>query len=254
MYLKILQLLALVLTLTACNDDRQAHQAPEPGAFELPVIIVEVEEIPRLYRVPGSVKSDERIELTSRISGFIQKLAVREGDRVEKGQLLVEIDPTDVEGAIEKANAALQSTKTALEDAERDVSRLSGLKRKGAVSNETYRKAKVRRDVARSAKNEAQAALGTAISARRYASVKSPIDGIVIARQKQVGDLATPGAPVLTLESRSRLLFKTSVAESRIGQINPGDEVRMEIDALERRNINGVVLRVIHSGDTALRC
>ena len=242
-----------LLALAACKEDQAAHQAPQPLSFELPVVKVEIIEIPRLYTIPGSVKSDERIEVSSRISGYIQKLTVHEGDAIKKGALLVEIDPTDVEGAIRRAQAALSSAKTALSDAERDVARLSRLKKKGVVSNEIVRKARVTRDVAKSKMADAQAALDTALAGRRYASVKSPINGIVVARNKQVGDLATPGMPILTIESRTRLLFKTSVAESRIRHIHKGKKVSVEIDALDQATIKGVVLRVIPSGDPVTR-
>ena len=242
-----------VLTLAACKEDSKSHLPPTPTTFQLPVTKVQMEQIPRLYTIPGSVKSDERIEVSSRISGYIQKLTVHEGDAIKKGALLVEIDPTDVEGAIRRAGAAVQSAKTALNDATLDVTRLSRLKKKGVVSNENVRKARVTRDVATSSLAEAQAALDTALAGRRYASVTSPINGIVVARNKQVGDLATPGIPILTIESRTRLLFKTSVAESRIGHIHKGDPVGIEIDALGSTNIKGVVLRVIPSGDPVTR-
>ena len=242
-----------LLTLAGCKENTKAHQAPQFSSLKLPVMMVQVEQIPRLYRVPGSVKSDERIEVSSRITGYIQKITVHEGDRIAKGDIVVEIDPTEVEGAINRAQAALESANTALIDAVQDVTRISRLQKKGIVSNENYRKAKVRRDVARSKLVDAKATLDTALAGRRYASVRSTINGVVVVRHKQTGDLATPGMSLLTIESRTRLLFKTSVAESRIGNVHAGEKVRVEIDALGRTGIDGVVLRVIPSGDPVTR-
>lgn len=244
---------SILLILSACNEEHTVYAPPAAKTFELPVMTVQLVPIPRIYTVPGSVKSDERIQVSSRISGYIQNISVHEGDQVTKGAILVKIDPTEVEGAIRQTLAAVQTANTALSDAERDTARLSGLQKKGVVSNETLRKAKVLRDVARSTLAEAKAALDTAQAARRYVSVKSPFNGIVVMRHKQVGDLATPGVPVLTIESRARLLLRTSVAESRIRNIHTGEQVQVEIDALGKNEIAGVVLRVIPSGDPVTR-
>jgi len=242
-----------LLIISGCQEDPDGYPPPQSKDFTIPVMRVQVEEIPRLYRVPGSIKSDERIQISSRITGYLQKISVYAGDRTTKGAVLVEIEPTEVEGAISRAKAALDSAKTALRDTERDVSRLSRLLAKGITSNEKYRKAKVIRDVARSTLADSKAALDTAMAGRKYASIISPINGIVVSRHKQVGDLATPGVPVLTIESRTKLLFKTAVAERRISHVRTGDKVRVVIDALGDMDMQGVVLRVIPSGDPVTR-
>ncbi len=242
-----------LLALAGCKEDPDAHQPPAPRSLELPVTQARIEQTDRLYSTPGSIISEERIEVSSRTTGYIQRISFHEGDVISTGDILVEIDPTDIDGAINRAQAALSSAETALQDAEQDVVRLENLLEKGAVSNEAVRKAIVARDVARSVLAEARAALETALAGRRYTSISSPIDGIVVARQKQVGDLATPGVPILTIESRTRLLFKTSVSESRIGNVRVSDPLRVEIDALDGSDITGEILRVIPSGDPVTR-
>jgi pyruvate/2-oxoglutarate dehydrogenase complex dihydrolipoamide acyltransferase (E2) component len=79
--------------------------------------VAQVRTVPRYYTVPGSVIADERVQLSSRISGFIRKLAGREGEVVREGQVVVEIDPSDVEGAVQRAAAALASARADLADA-----------------------------------------------------------------------------------------------------------------------------------------
>lgn len=241
-----------LMALAACKEDPKGHQPPEPKTLELPVTKATVARVDRLYSTPGSVVSDERVEVSSRTTGYIQRISVNEGDVVSKGDILVEIDPTDIDGAISRAQAALNSAQTGLGDAEQDVVRLAGLLEKGVVSNEAVRKANVGRDVAQARLAEAQAALDTALAGRRYTTITSPIDGIAVARQKQVGDLATPGVPIVTIESRTNLLFKTSVSESRIASVQVGDSVSVGIDALDDTE-TGDVLRIIPSGDPVTR-
>lgn len=242
-----------LLALAGCKEDPEGHHAPEPRSLDLPVTRVEITEADRLYSTPGSAISQERIEVSSRTTGYLQRITVHEGDVISKGDVLIEIDPTDIEGAINRAQAALSSASTALGDVEQDVVRLENLLERGAVSNESVRKARVARDVARARLAEAQAALDTALAGRRYTTIISPIDGIVVARQKQVGDLTTPGIPILTIESSARLQFRTSVSESHIGGVRVGDPVKVAIDALGKWDITGDILRIIPSGDPVTR-
>jgi len=155
------------LALTGCIEDPETHQPPAPRKLELALTQSTVKQIDNLYSTPGSVASDERIEVSSRTTGYIQKITAHEGDVVSKGDILVEINPTDIEGAINRTQASLSSAQTALNDAEQDVVRLAGLLEKGVASNEAVRKANVGRDVAQAQLANAQAALDIALAGRR---------------------------------------------------------------------------------------
>lgn len=248
--------LALLMSLSACKQQQQQQQAKSATAGQIltvSVTKVRLEEVPRYYSVTGSVKADERIQISSRITGYIQKIAVHEGDKVRKGAILVEIDPTDTEAAIRRGEAAVRSATTTLADAERDAERSAELKSKQVVSEEGHRKATVRRDVARSNLAEVKAALDSLVAQRRYASIESPVDGIAVARFKEQGDLAAPGVPILTIDSGKRFLFAIFVAESQIGNIHIGSKVDVTIDALGDNPLAGTVLRITPSGDPVSR-
>jgi len=245
-------LLFSLVGLTGCADDQ--GDAVTAGAGPRSVVGQRVQSatVEQVYRVPGTVTADDRIQLSSRITGFIQKVTVREGDTVRKGNLLVEIDSADVDGAIRTSAAALESAKTDLEDAQRDVAKFSELAQQGSIPADTLRKSKVRHDLARSQLAEAEAAHETALSNLRYTSIRSPVDGVVIMLHKQSGDLATTGAPILLIESQSSLVFQTFVAEKRVAAISIGQKLEVELDALDKP-LNGEVLRVVPSGDPVTR-
>lgn len=240
----------LPVCLAACGDgaDLPAPRTRTDIAFDE----ASVREVPRYYTVPGSVIADERVQLSSRISGFIRKLAVREGEVVREGQVLVEIDPADVDGAVQRAAASVASARADLADARVDVDKFTALTKTGAVPIDTLRKAEVRRDVAQARLAEAQAALGTANAQRAYTSITSPVDGAVVARLRESGDLATPGVPILELEARNTLVFQTYVAESRVAQLDPAQPVQVELDAVPGPHA-GRLLRVVPSADPATR-
>lgn len=234
-----------------CDDAAEDHP-PVAAPIGVTTIVVRPQSVERVYRVPGSVVSDDRVQLSSRISGFIQTISVREGDRVKVGEVLVEIDPADVEGNIGRAQAMLQSAQADLMDAKKDVNKFSELAAQGGIPADTLRKAQVRAVVAESRVAEATAALDTATAQKRYSRIVSPVAGVVTQRNLQPGDLATPGLPILVVESQQSLVFQTFVAENRVSSLEVEQQVQVRLDTLTTP-LAGSVLRIVPSGDPVTR-
>ena len=125
--------------------------------------------------------------------------------------------------------------------------------RKEPSPTRCYASRSVRRDIARSTLAKAEAALAAAQAQKTYTSILSPVDGVVLIRHKQTGDLATTGAPLLTIEARRHLLFKTFVAEGQLARIKVSMPATLHIDALPGRTIEGIVQRIVPSGDPVTR-
>lgn len=83
---------ALVLFLGACSKTQQTQLVTKAKSWDLAVVKVAATEIPVEYTTVGSVVSDQRIEVTSRMSGYIHELLVREGDRIRRGQIIARLD------------------------------------------------------------------------------------------------------------------------------------------------------------------
>lgn len=244
--------LALSALLSACGKAPEAQPQPAPKSWDLAVVKVATAGLPIDYTTVGSVVSDQRIEVTSRMSGYIHELLVREGDRVRRGQIIARLDGADVEGAIRQSRAGVGAASSALADAQIDFERFQRLYERASVSENEWRKVRLKRDAARESLNQAQAAQDTANAQRAYVDIRSPDDGVVVARLKQAGDLAAPGAPMLTLEVGRALLFETSVSEAHVAAIAVGSRARVKIDALTQV-FEGTVSRVVPSGDPVTR-
>jgi len=204
------------------------------------------------YTAVGSVVSDQRVEVASRLNGYIREILVREGDRVRRGQVLARIDAAEVDGGIRQGRAAVSATEAAFRDAQIDMERFQRLYERGSVSENEQRKVRLKFETAREALNQARAGYDTALAQRAYAEITSPVDGVVVARFKRAGDLAVPGVPLLTVESGRTLLFETFVAESQVAAIAVGKPVEVRIDGLTTP-LKGTVSRVVPSGDPATR-
>jgi RND family efflux transporter MFP subunit len=248
---RALTLLAALVLLSACNDQKAAVP-PDPERVRVAAVTAEPVDMPIVLSVPGSVVSDSRIDLSSRVVGYIKRLEVREGDKVAKGQVLVQIDPSDINEAIKQAQASAAAARDDLDDATRDVEKYETLSDKGFLATETLRKAKVRREIARSTLAKAESALGQAKAQLTYADIASPADGVVVARSHNPGELAATGIPILTIEPRESLVLRVFVPESQVARIDVGMAVDASVDTIAGA-LPGTVIRVVPAGDPATR-
>ena len=251
-HIRIVSLLIALLLLSACGEGNKKANA-EPRKVRVSTELVRAADIPRVDSEPGSVISDDRIDLSSRVVGFIKRLDVREGQRVKKGEVIVQIDPREVNEAIRQAEAAVVAAKDDLADADRDLSAFSTGAAQGWASADTKLKAQLRRDIAQTALTKAEAALASAKAQQAYTAISSPVDGVVVARYKHSGDMAVTGVPILTIESQEVLLFKVFISESNMVWIKHEMAASVRIDALGGDAIEATIQRIIPSGDPVTR-
>lgn len=246
--------LAIALTFNLLRDKGGADSfvTKESMIHILPVAEIVNKDLPVFYSTIGSVISDDRIQITSRITGYIDEVPVREGQQIRKGDLLVSLDSTDIDGAIRQAEVGVNKSRSALKDAQIDLDRYEILFKEDSVPENTLRKIRLQRDVSRETLNAALAALETTKSQRQYILIKSPVDGVVVERLKRAGDLATPGFPIISIEAEKSLLFKSFVPESQIQKLVQGDDITVFIDALGK-TLNGQISRIVPSGDPVTR-
>ncbi len=237
-----------VILLTGCSGSEQTGASESPDEIKASVMTVTPQPVPVFYNSSGVVVSEQRVTITSRLSGYIRDLSVNEGDRVKAGQVLFRVDPVDARSQQESARAALVQAEADLADAESDRRRFETLFEQGAVSRRQLDKARLRVKVARSAVKQAKAALRSASNQLTYAEVRAPANGIVVRKLKRNGDLATPGAPILTMENPDNLVVDTHVDEANISHVQVGDKVQLRFPAFDKQ-LTGEVLQVVGAAD-----
>ncbi|RLA21794.1 MAG: efflux RND transporter periplasmic adaptor subunit [Gammaproteobacteria bacterium] len=234
--------------LSACSDKSTAVVINKPSQYSLETIKVKPQILPVYYQAVGTIISDKRVDISSRMTGFIQAILVKEGQKVNKGQILVKLDNSIIDGNIKQGRAARNKAQSSLRDAITDLKRYQQLFNTGSVSDNALRKIRLKKEIAESALHEVKANLTKALSEQQYSRIVSPVEGIVVTRQKRVGDLAAPGSTIVTLESESDLLLESYVAESQINKVKVGQQVNVLIDAL-KLTVQAKVIRVIHAGN-----
>ncbi|OYY94761.1 MAG: hypothetical protein B7Y41_04095 [Hydrogenophilales bacterium 28-61-23] len=225
----------LVLALAGCSGEEPAKTAtPTQRSVQAQTQLVQASEGLAVTATTGSVVALDSVRVASRLMGYIRDIAVVEGQSVKAGQRLFSIDPLDIEGAVEQARLGLNQADVAMKDAKADYERFEALYKDEVVSRQNYEKMKLNYDIAVSRAAQAKAGLGTAQGQMRYATVTSPINGVVTQKLANEGDIAAPGHPVLLIENPARLQVQTAVSEDLYRGLKLGQVVMVEIDGQDQ--------------------
>ncbi len=245
------QLAAIALLLiTACGK-----QPATPAESTLEPVLVEVrtaafETVPRSTRASGTVVPWRRVSPGTKILGRVAQVTVRAGDRVERGALLARLEGRDLKAAVDQAEAAVRVAEATLDNARSQHARMIGLHDRGSVTDKRFEDATAAFEIAEAARAQALAHLAAARVTLSYANIRSPLSGWVVARQVEVGDMATPGASLFTLEDLSQVKVLVQVPEAEVEGLVEGTVASVEI--LDRK-VAATVNRVVPAGDPATR-
>lgn len=248
-------LLGLAASLIAgCGKHESPETQPAPVGRTVSAEVQVVKQAPLNVRAeaPGSVVSQDQIQVASRLMGYIREIKVQEGQTVKAGQLLFVVDPTDIQAQANQARAGLAQAEAALADAKLDYERFGALYKEEAIPKAQWDKIRLQYQVAQQQVAAARAGLGMATGQMRYASVVAPINGVVTQKMANAGDLATPGRPVLVIESLKKLQVRTQVGSDVYARIRVGDKVSIvRDDDAAQAPIVGVIAQVVPAADPA---
>lgn len=240
---RFLVALLAISFLTACE---KKPQSLAPIQIKKPALVetVAIRTVPIIYQSVGSLVADKKINVSSKLSGYVQELLVEEGDVVRENQLLLTIESNDAEGRISVAEAAVNSAEFMLEDAIRDTKRNQRLYERGAISKRDMQKYYLHEERVKDNLAQALSHLSVAIEQRQYTQIKSRIEGVVIERLLKNGDLVTPGKTILTIESKNQLMFESFLPAKYLGQLKQGQRVKIHLDTANKK-LEGIVHRII---------
>jgi HlyD family secretion protein len=220
---------------------------------------VERGEITATVSATGKVNAVVTVQVGSQVSGTIQRLFADFNSSVKKDQIVAQIDPSLLQAQVEQARAKMandeanvEKARVVLVDAKRNLGRMEELLSKNLVSQSDKDAAQTAYDSALAGLKAAeaqvvqdQAALKLAETNLRYTTIQSPVDGIVISRNVDVGQTvaASLQAPVLftIAQDLTEMQVDTSVDEADIGKVQVGQEAEFTVDAYPESPFHGTV-------------
>lgn len=204
--------------------------------------------IEKVVRATGTINPLQTVKVGSQVSGTIAKLLVDFNSTVKAGQIVAVIDSTFLSASVREAEANVQRTTAQLNEAQRALNRAKELFAKDLVSQADLDAALTTYETSVAQSRQTEAALERAMVNLRYAVIRSPIDGIVVSRDVDVGQTvaASLSAPQLfaIANDLSRMQVEASVDEADIGQIESGQPATFTVDAYPDENFEGEVTQV----------
>jgi RND family efflux transporter MFP subunit len=178
-----------------------ATAIPATAHAEIPVRVQSLGDmlIAREYRAPASVVTANRAVVTSQITALIDDITADVGHEVARGELLVSLDQADTRLALAEAEAALAALDAQLLDARQRLRRARDLLERDFVSEDELNARQTEVAVTEANRNRQLVAIRNAQLALSRTEVFAPFDAAVVERQGQIGNLATPGSPLMTL-------------------------------------------------------
>ncbi|HEY3973356.1 MAG TPA: efflux RND transporter periplasmic adaptor subunit [Candidatus Sulfotelmatobacter sp.] len=256
---------------------------------------VEKGDLAKSVVATGKVTPITKVEVKSKASGIVKKLLVDYGDRVKKGQLLAQLDKVEIEAQVEQSKAALEAAQANLNSSKADFERAkvdaegpdvpllkraydraTGMAKDGVVSASALDDAEKNYEMALNKQNvskaqvtvlKAKIAQATAQVAQdqanltqleeqlSYTDIISPIDGIVLSRDVEMGDavssilvLGSSATLVMTLGDTSEVYVKGKVDESDIGKVYLGQRARIKVESFKDKTFEGKVTKISPMG------
>lgn len=227
-----------MLALSSCSKKTE---------FELDTYTVEPTSLSEIVTATGTMESVTSVDVGTQVTGIISNLLVDFNDEVTKGQLIAEIDKTVLQSELQSADATLASAKSTYDYTKINFERNKALHAEQLISDYDYQTSEKDYEVAKMAYQKAQADRVRAAKNLTYAEITSPIDGIVVSREVEIGQTVVSNMNVASLyiiADLDHMQVVGNVDEADIGQVKVGQNVTFTVDAYPDDTFDGTVTQV----------
>lgn len=221
---------------------------------EVNVTKVERGDLTKTVSGSGYIQPELDVQISARISAEIMAIDVEEGDVVEKGQLLVELDSQVYEAMKEKSESTVMSAQATLKRAEADYRRTKGLFEQNLASQAELDAREADKLLADSQLRQAQASLREAQDNLDKTRLMAPINGVVTKLNKEEGEIAVGSQfqadPIMTVSDLSRMEVLAEIDENDVVLVSEKDTTKIEVDAIPDTVLDGRVSEIAHEATT----
>ena len=247
-------LFCLAFILISCGDSQSEGERHSGDPVQLKVHTVAISSLAEGKIYTGTIEASEKVEISTRLSGWIASIKVREGNRVQQGEVLATLQSSDIRARQSQAEAMVSEARAQLTNVQLNHQRIEKLfAGKAATRKEmddivsALRQAEARHQAAVEQKKEADVQLA-------YTRLVAPFSGIVSGKFADRGDLAKPGQPILMLENTDKMKVVVKVPESDIAELQTGSPVRVYPWATaSARSLSGTIEKISPAGNPRSR-
>ncbi len=224
--------LAALLGFASAASGADGNVAVTATAAIGPVLEVAVRDLPQTIAAEGVVEAIKQTTLGAQVAGRIVELAVKAGDSVRAGQVLARIDARTADQAVAASRSQIAEAEANLANAKRKDERNRDLLAQKFVSQAAVDQSEAEYKAAQAQLAAVTANAGSAVAAQSFTTVTAPYAGVVGETLAELGDMAQPGRPLITVFDPRDLRVTATVPQAALAQLRLGDPIRIEIPAL----------------------
>lgn len=242
-YIYLFSLTTAALFMTSCGSDDKKVTSENSPAIAVTVNQVVANDNSPFLSVSGKIQATNSADLSTRMMGYVNKVHVNVGDKVNKGQLLISINNTDLQAQQAQVNAGITEATVAFNNAEKDYNRYKNLFASASASQKelddmtaNFEMAKARLEAANQMRNEVSSQFA-------YSNITAPFSGTVTSKSIEAGDMANPGVPLISIETPGDFEVMAMVPETEISQIKKNSKVSVLVKSINQ-TLKGNVIEV----------
>jgi len=237
------------VSLFALNARRSSAPAPQAQPQRLEFLssdlyVVRRDPLERTLPLTGTLTPLVDADVKAKAAGQLLEVAAREGEHVEKGQVLARIDPTELRAHVAARTADVEAARSQLGLAAKTLEQQRALAAKGFLSKNALQNAESSHEVAQARLGTARAELAVAQEALSNTELRSPLSGTVAARLAEPGERVALDATVLRLVDLSRLTLGAAVPAENIAEVRVGQSVIFRVQGFGERSFTGHIERI----------
>ena len=248
MEMKKLLIIAAVSVLGICAILALKPFSKKEAAVTFETVKVEKGNISNTVTATGTIEAIKTVNVGTQVSGILQNVYVDFNDNVKQGQLLAKLDETSLRAQLDQSQSAVNQAQAQLNFQEASYNRLKVLFDKKLIAQADFDQAVFNYENSKGSLSNAKSALARAKVNLDYATITSPIDGVVLNRAVEEGQTVAASFNTPTLftivNDLTQMEVQTSVDEADIGKVNKGQRVEFTVDAYPDRKFEGKVSEV----------
>ncbi|MBK9037107.1 MAG: efflux RND transporter periplasmic adaptor subunit [Myxococcales bacterium] len=242
-------------TVAGC---KKAAPPPPPAAIAITItaedaVMVRQTVLETGPRISGTLEARERAVVRAEVGGSVVAIGPELGDPVVKGALLVRIEVKTLGDTVRSAEAGVGSAQAAAAVAQREVERTEPLVKGGALAARELDRARANAAAAAAAVTQAKGGVAAARSQLGDATVRAPITAVVAARQVNVGDIVSPGAPLYDLVVPATMRLTATVSSDDLSAVAVGKPVTFSVRGYPGQSFDGSITRLAPAADPVTR-
>jgi RND family efflux transporter MFP subunit len=223
---------------------------PAAAALPFPTAKVAYQNTDKSYSTEATVEAVRQSTVSAQVAGRVTAVNFDVGDYVKAGQVIVRIDPSELSQAVAGSRAQVAQAEAQLANAKANYDRQVQLFQQKFISQAALDRATAEYRAAQASAQAAQAGAGQTATVRSYTTLTAPFSGVVMARHVEVGEMASPGKPLMTGFDPSDLRVVASIPQYKLADVQKASKFSVEIPSLNKW-IDAKGVTVLPSADIA---